>query len=56
MCETREMGFKWPFWRTLAFSDVERTDMRYVCPSDVKKDAGAEGPINALEEVGKAWT
>ena len=30
-------GIKWPYWHTLAFSDETRIDMRYVCPSDVKK-------------------
>ena len=26
--------------------------MRLVCPQDVKTDAGTEGPISVLEEVG----
>ena len=37
MCETRDLGIKWPHWHTLVFSDGTRIDMRYVCPSDVKK-------------------
>ena len=34
MCETRDMGIKWPHWHTLVFSDETRIDMRYVCPRD----------------------
>ena len=37
MCETRDLGFEWPHWRTLIFSDQTRIDMRFVCPRDVKK-------------------
>ena len=34
------------------FNDETKIDIMFVCPKDVKKDAGAEGPISALEEVG----
>ena len=37
MCETRDLGIKWPHWHTLIFEGQVRTDMRYVCPKDVKK-------------------
>ena len=37
MCETRDLGIKWPHWHTLIFSDEARKDMRCVCPRDVKK-------------------
>ena len=37
MYETRDLGIIWPHWQTLAFSDETKIDMRYVCPSDVKK-------------------
>ena len=33
----RDLGMKWPYWHTLVFSDETKTDMRYVCPKDVKK-------------------
>ena len=36
-CETRDLGIKWPQWRTLIFDGQVRVDMRYVCPKDVKK-------------------
>ena len=52
MCETRDMGIKWPHWHTLMFSDEVKIDMRFVCPKDVQKDAGAEGPFSVLEEMG----
>ena len=37
MCETRDLGIKWPHWHTLIFSDETRIDMSFVCPGDVKK-------------------
>ena len=37
MCETRDLGIKWPCWHTLVFSNEITIDMRYVCPKDVKK-------------------
>ena len=37
MCETRDLGFKWPYWHTLVFSDEIKIDMRYVRPRDGKK-------------------
>ena len=53
MCETRDLGIRWPQWHALMFSDeIKKNDMRFVCPKHVKKDAGAEGPISVLEEVG----
>ena len=36
MCETRDMGIKWPLWHTLIFEGDRSIDMRYVCPKDVK--------------------
>ena len=35
MCETRDLGIKWPYWHTLIFSDETRIDMRLVCTKDV---------------------
>ena len=37
MCETRDLGIKWPCWHTLVFSNEMTIDMRYVCPKDVRK-------------------
>ena len=37
MCETRDVGIKWPLWHTLIFEGEARIDMRYVFPKDVKK-------------------
>ena len=36
MCETRDLGTKWPYWHTLVSSDEKKIDTRYVCPKDVK--------------------
>ena len=37
MCETRDLGIKWPHWNTLTFEADRNIDIRYVCPTDVKK-------------------
>ena len=37
MCETRDLGCKWPFWQTCMFEGDRSIDMRYVSPKDVKK-------------------
>ena len=37
MCETRDLGIKWPYWHTLLFSSEITIDMRFVCPKDVRK-------------------
>ena len=37
MCETRDLGVKRPCWHTLVFSSEITTDMRFVCPKDVRK-------------------
>ena len=36
MCETRDLGIKWPQWHTLLFEGQSRVDMRVVCPRDVQ--------------------
>ena len=51
MCETRDLGIRWPYWRTLLLSDEIKIDMRCVSRGR-QKDAGTEGPISVLEEVG----
>ena len=37
MCETRDLGIKWPQRHTLMFEDQVAVNMRVVCPRDVKK-------------------
>ena len=37
MCETRDLGVKWPHWHTLIFEGDRKIDTREVCPKDVKK-------------------
>ena len=37
MCETRDLGIKWPHGHTLIFEGDRRLDMRHVCPKDVKE-------------------
>ena len=37
MCETRDLGIKWPHWHTLLFEGQVVLDMRVVCPQHVKK-------------------
>ena len=55
VCETRDLGIRWSYWHTLMFSD-EKIDMRLVCPKNVKKDAGAEGPFSVLDKCGQQST
>ena len=52
MCETRDLGIKWPCWHTLVFSDEVKIDMRFCVSESCQKDAGADGPKGVLEEVG----
>ena len=49
MCETRDLGIKWPFWHTLIFGNDTKIDMRL---ERCQKDAGADGPFSLLEEMG----
>ena len=37
MCETHDLGIKWPYWHTLMFGNDIKIDMRFVCPKVVKK-------------------
>ena len=37
MCETCDLGIKWPHWHTLIFEGYVRIDMKHVCPKDVQK-------------------
>ena len=51
MCETHDLGTKWPQWHTLLFDGQRRVDMRFVCPRDEKKNASTTGQNDRLEEV-----
>ena len=44
ICETSDLGIKWPYWHTLVFSNERTIDMRYV--KGCQKDAGTEGSIS----------
>ena len=46
-------GFKWPNWHTLVFRSEIKIDMRYVCPKDVKKNAGTRGPDQCTGRSGQ---
>ena len=37
MCDTRDLGIKWPQWHSLIFEGHIQVGMRYVCRKDVKK-------------------
>ena len=37
MCETLDLGIKWPHWHTLLFEEQVAVDMRVVCTQDVKE-------------------
>ena len=37
LCETRDLGIKWPKRHTLIFDGQLRVEMRYVCPKEMKK-------------------
>ena len=51
MCETRDLGIRWPQRHTLIFESDGRIDMRNVCER-CEEDAYASGQDNLLEEVG----
>ena len=35
MCETRDLGIRWPLWQILIFEGNVSIDIKYVCPKDV---------------------
>ena len=37
MCETCDLGIKWPWWHTLVFEGQETVDMGVIFPEFVKK-------------------
>ena len=52
MCETRDLGIKWPYWHTLIFGNDTKIDMQFVCPKDVKKMLVQTALFSVLEEMG----
>ena len=52
MCETRDLGIKWPHRHTLIFEGDRRIDIKYVCPKRCEDDAVAAGQNSLPEEVG----
>ena len=51
MCETRDLGIKWPCWHTLLFEAQVVVDMRVVWPQDVK-NVSETSPEGLLEDMG----
>ena len=43
ICETHDLGFKWPHWHTLVFSDETRIDM----PNRCEKRCWCKGPVQS---------
>ena len=43
MCETCDLGTRWPQWHTLMFSD-EKIDMRGLCVLNMLKRCWCKGP------------
>ena len=56
MCETRDLGTKWPQWHTLMFSDEIKIDMRLVRPKDVYKICCCRGPDQCTGRSGQQST
>ena len=52
VCETRNLGIKWPQWHTLLFYGQCRVDMRFVCTAGCEENASETGQNELLEKVG----
>ena len=52
MCETRDLGIKWPQWRTLLFEGQVAMDMRVVCPQGCEEDASEASQEGLLAAMG----
>ena len=48
MCETRDLGIKWPQWHTLTFEGQVQVDM----PKRHEENAHKTGEIDLMEELG----
>ena len=51
MCETRDLGVKWPHWHTLIDEGDRNIDMRNVCQKRCEENAVSAGQNSLLEEV-----
>ena len=56
MCETRDVGSRWPQWRTLIFEGQVRVDMRYACLKDVKKMLLKQARSLLRKKTNEDWT
>ena len=56
MCETRDLGIKWPQWHTLMFEGRETVDMRVICTAGCKENASDTSQQGLLEESGQPNT
>ena len=52
MCETRNLGIKWPHWHTLMFEGDRRNGHDVCLPEGCEEDASAASKDSLLEEVG----
>ena len=52
VCETWDLGIKWPQWHTLLFEGQGAERMRVVYPQDCEEDASETSQDGLLEEMG----
>ena len=52
MCETRDLGIKWPQWYTLIFEGASKSGHEECLPKSREEDAFDTGQVSLLEEVG----
>ena len=53
MCETRDLGIKWPHLHTLVFNDETRIQMRFECPKGTFKRCWCSGPDQCIGRSGQ---
>ena len=57
MCQTRDLGIKWPHWHTVIFSNDTEIDMRCVCVRKKLKRCWCRGPgyqsVSSLPDGGR---
>ena len=52
MCETRDLGIKWPHWHTSTFEVQVQSGHEIRLPNRREEDVVGTGKINSLEGVG----
>ena len=55
MCETRDLGIKWPYWHTLIFGNKIIIDTRFVCPEMLER-CWCRGPDQCTGKSGQPST